>query len=139
MGGKTSTDLNKQTTRLGFNLSSTLGSGEAASIIEKSVASVPGGANSPEGARRIIAGIQAGNQRANDYYTSMQDWVGKTGGSLRGFDPWFNQHNPPELYALTVTVPQSAMMHLRQNPNTAARFDQFYGIRGASKIVLGSQ
>lgn len=131
-------DLNKLTNKLGFSLSSTLGSGEAASIIEKSVASVPGGANSPEGARRIIAGIQAGNQRANDYYTSMQDWAGKSGGSVRGFDQWFNQHNPPELYALASYVPAGAIQALRAHPEAAGAFEQKYGA-GTSRYVLGAQ
>lgn len=131
-------DLNKQTTRLGFNLSSTLGSGEAASIVEKSVASVPGGANSPEGARRIIAGIQAGNQRNMDYYQFLQDWAGKSGGSIRGADQYFNAHNPPELYAIASYVPAGAIQALRQHPDQAANFEQKYGA-GTSQYVLNGQ
>lgn len=131
-------DLNKQTTRLGFNLSSTLGSGEAASIVEKSVASVPGGANSPEGARRIIAGIQAGNQRSMDYYQFLQDWAGKSGGSIRGADQYFNERNPPELYAIASYVPAGAIQALRQHPDQAANFEQKYGA-GTSKYVLSGQ
>lgn len=131
-------DLNKQTTKLGFSLSSTLGSGEAASIIEKSVASVPGGANSAAGAQRIIAGIQAGNQRNIDYYNSLQDWTGKSGGSIRGFDQWFNAHNPPELYALASYVPAPAIQALRAHPDQAKAFEQKYG-SGTSRYVLGSQ
>lgn len=131
-------DLNKQTTKLGFSLSSTLGSGEAASIIEKSVASVPGGANSKEGAQRIIAGIQAGNQRNVDYYNFLQDWAGKSGGSIRGADQYFNSHNPPELYALASYVPAGAIQALRQHPDQAGAFEAKYG-QGTSKYILGSQ
>lgn len=131
-------DLNKLTNKLGFSLSSSLGSGEAASIIEKSVASVPGGANSREGAQRIIAGIQAGNQRSNDYYNALQDWTTKTGGSIRGFDQWFNTQNPPELYALASYVPPAAIQALRQDPRLAPKFEQKYGA-GTSKYVLSGQ
>lgn len=131
-------DLNKQTNKLGFNLSSTLGSGEAASIIEKAVSSVPSGANSPEGAQRIIAGIQAGNQRNMDYYQFLQDWAGKSGGSIRGADQAFNAANPPELYAIASYVPAPAIQALRAHPETANVFEQKYGA-GTAKYVLNRQ
>ncbi|MBM7047582.1 hypothetical protein [Rhizobium lusitanum] len=133
-------DLNKLTTRLGFDLSKTLGSREAASIVDQSVSAVPGGANSPEGARRVIAGIEAANQRKMDYYNFLQDWSAKTGGSIKGADEYFNKANPPELYALASYVPAGAIAALRQNPQLAPDFDAKYGMgRSVSQYVLGGQ
>lgn len=130
-------DLNKLTTRLGFDLSKTLGSREAASIVDQSVSAVPGGANSPEGARRVIAGIEASNQRKIDYYNFLQDWSAKTGGSIKGADDYFNKTNPPELYALSSYVPAPAMTYLRQHPEFAQDFDAKYGMgRSVSQYVL---
>lgn len=111
-------DMRKQSTRLGFALSSTLGSGEAASIIERAVAAVPSAENSPEGFRRIIAGVEAGNQRANDYYSFLQDWSAKTGGSIKGADEYFNRVNPPEKYAT------SALLQMAVTPKTQADIDK---------------
>jgi hypothetical protein len=133
-------DLNKLTTRLGFDLGKTLGSREAASIIDQSVSAVPGGANSPEGARRIISGIEAANQRKIDYYNFLQQWSAKGYGSILGADQAFNQMNPPELYALASYVPAGAISALRQNPQLAPDFDAKYGMgRSVSQYVLGGQ
>ena len=130
-------DLNKLTTRLGFDLSKTLGSREAASIVDQSVSAVPGGANSAEGARRVIAGIEAANQRKIDYYNFLQDWSAKTGGSIKGADDYFNRVNPPEMYALTTYIPKEAMANLRQYPETAKDFDNYYGMgHNVSQYVL---
>jgi len=131
-------NLNKLTTRLGFSLSSSLGSGEAANIVNQAVASVPGGANSKEGAARIISGIQAANQRKLDYYNFLQDWSAKGYGSIKGADQAFNRSNPPELYALASYVPSGAIQALRADPSLAPQFEQKYGT-GTSKYVLGTQ
>lgn len=130
-------DLNKITTRLGFDLSKTLGSREAASVVDQAVSAVPGGYNSPEGARRVIAGIEAANQRKMDYYNFLQDWSAKTGGSIKGADDYFNRINPPELYALTSYVPAAAIANLRLHPETAKDFDEYYGMgHNVSQYVL---
>lgn len=130
-------DLNKISTRLGFDLSKTLGSREAASIVDQAVSAVPSGYNSPEGARRVIAGIEAANQRKLDYYAFLQDWASRSGGSIRGADTYFNTHNPPELYALTAYVPPAAIANLRQHPETAKDFDAYYGMgHNVSQYVL---
>jgi hypothetical protein len=131
-------NLNKLTTRLGFSLSSSLGSGEAANIVNQAVASVPGGANSKEGAARIIAGLQAANQRKTDYYAFLQDWSAKGYGSIKGADEAFNRQNPPELYAIASYVPSGAIQALRSDPSLAPQFEQKYGL-GTSKYVLGQQ
>jgi len=129
-------DLNKQTTRLGFALSRSLGSQEAAGITTRAIESVPGGANSPAGAQRIISSLKAANQRQIDYYNFAQQWVAKTGGAITGMDAAFNKAAPPELYALSAFVPAQAMASLRADPKLAADFDRKYGA-GYSKYVLG--
>lgn len=133
-----SEDLNKLTTRLGFDLSRMLGTGEAASVIMNSIAAVPGGANSPAGAQKIIAGLEAANRRRIDYYNAVQKWAAGNGGSVLGFDEWFNRQNPPELYALSSYVPTEAMEYLRANPQDAEAFNKKYGDgRDVARFVLG--
>lgn len=110
-------DLNKLSTRLGFDLSKTLGSNEAATVVNQAVSAVPGGYNSPEGARRIIAGIEAANQRKMDYYQFLQDWSAKSGGSILGADEHFNRVNPPEKYA------NAALLSLAVVPKSQADID----------------
>lgn len=130
-------DLNKLTTRLGFELSNSLGSNEAGMIVERAVGAVPGGANSPEGAARVIKGIEAANQRKVDYYQFLQNWQLKTGGSVAGADQAFNAANPPEMYALMTVIDPRAMVDLRHNPkDLAAPFAQKFG-KQALQVVLG--
>jgi len=130
-------DINKITTRLGFDLSKTLGSNEAASIVMTSLGAVPGGANTPEGADRIIAGLEAANRRRIDYQQFLEDWVGKNQSTM-GADVAFNAMNPPELYALSSYVPIEAMEYLRSNPGAAEAFNQKYGGgKNVAQFVLG--
>lgn len=131
-------DLNKLTTRLGFDLAKSLGSREAGFIVTQAVGAVPGGANSAAGAQRIIGGIQAANQRKIDYNTFLTDWAQKNGGDTTGAADTFNKMNPPELYALAAYVPPQAIQLLRQKPDMAPMFDKTYGA-GTSKYALGSQ
>ncbi len=132
-------NLNKLTTRLGFDLSRMLGSGEAASVIESGIAAVPGGANSKDGAAVIIASLEAANRRRIDYYNFLQNWAGKY-ASVSGADEYFNAVNPPELYALSAFVPTEAMEFLRENPSAATAFNEKYGGgKDVAKYVLGER
>jgi hypothetical protein len=131
-------DLNKLTNRLGFDLSRMLGSNEAASVVMTGIESVPGGANSREGANRIIAGLEAANKRRIDLYHFTQDWAAKNAGSIYGAEEYFNRANPPELYALSSYVPLQAMEYLRAHPEFAEAFNQKYGDgRDVARFVLG--
>lgn len=118
-------DLNKLSTRLGFDLSSTLGSREAASVVDQAVSAVPGGYNSKEGAQRIIAGIEAANQRKIDYYRFLQDWSAKSGGSILGADDYFNKVNPPEKYANAALLNLAAVPHSQAEIDTAPKGTMF--------------
>ena len=129
-------DLNKLTFRLGGELSKGIGS-NAASIIMDSVSAVPSGMQSREGADRIIAGLQAMNQRKIDYYVALQKWQAANSGSTYGFDEYFNSANPPELYAMSAYVPRAAMEKLMANPNLASDFNEKYGNgRDVARYVL---
>lgn len=131
-------DANKQTTRLGDALASSMGSREAAQIVMASVGATPGASQTPAGAAHIMSGLEAMNQRKIDYYTKASQWAQQNNGTLSNFDSWFNQNYPPELYAISSYVPQQAMVTLRQNPNLAQAFDQKYGNgQQISKYVLG--
>lgn len=131
-------DLNKLTTRLGFDLSKTLGSNEAATIVMQSLGAVPGGLNTPEGAERVMAGLEAANRRRIDYHKFLEDWVRKHSNSTLGADVAFNQQNPPELYALSAFVPREAMEFLRSHPDQAAAFNAKYGNgQDVSRFILG--
>lgn len=116
-------DLNKLTTRFGMELSKTIGN-DGAAIVERSVAAVPGGANAPEGADRIIKGIEGANQRKVDYYQYTQNWQSKFGPVITGMDEAFNAARPPEMYAMMVYAPLPAVAHLRQDPGSLDAFVQ---------------
>lgn len=130
-------DLNKLTTRLGQDLNKGFGSDNAASVVMTAIGAVPGGANSKEGAQRIIAGLQAMNQRKIDYYNFIQKWSASHSGSILGADEYFNRINPPELYALGSYVPEGAMQYLRAHPDQAGLFNAKYGNgRNVAQYVL---
>jgi hypothetical protein len=130
-------DVSKTTTRLGFELSKTLGSDNAASIVESAVGASPHGGNSKAGAERIIGALEAVNNRRIDYYNAMQKWAETHGGSIYGLDQWFNKVNPPELYALSAYVPKEAMERLAQHPEYRDWFNHLYGNgRDVAKYVL---
>lgn len=133
-------ELKKLTTRLGFDLARTLGSREAAMIINQATAAVPSGDNSPMGAKRLLAGIGSMAQRQQDWYSFVQRWTAQTGGSTLGAQDAFNKMHPPQQYAdnaVISTIPAGAVQLLRQKPALAAQFDQKYGV-GVSKMILGA-
>lgn len=111
-------NLNKMTIRLGQALASGLGSDPAASVVMNSIEAVPGGLNSAEGARRIIAALDSVNDRHIDYSAFLNNWVNdpRSGGSTLGAIEEFNRTNPPELYALKAYVPMEALKDLA-DPN----------------------
>lgn len=92
-------DLNKLTTRFGFDLARTLGQREAATIVNQAQGAVPGAENTAQGFKRIVGGLEAAVQRSSDYYNFLQKWVAKTGGDVTGADEYFNSINPPEKYS----------------------------------------
>lgn len=102
-------ELNKLSTRFGFDLARTLGSREAASIVDQAQSAVPSSENTKQGFARIVAGIEAMTQRQSDYYSTMQKWQRSTGGDISGFDDWFNSVNPPAKYARAAVLSTAIM------------------------------
>ncbi|MGB7602419.1 MAG: hypothetical protein WBM24_19105, partial [Candidatus Sulfotelmatobacter sp.] len=132
--------LQKLTRSMGFDLARTLGSREAAMVINQAIGTVPGADNTPLGAKRLLASIEQVSQRQVDWYNYLQQWTAETGGSVLGASAKFNATYPPQMYAaraIVSTLPTGALSLLRQKPQLAAQFDQKYG-PGSSRLVLGA-
>lgn len=131
-------ELKKLTNRMGFDLAKSMGGREPGFIVQQAVGSVPGGDNSPMGAQRLIAGIQAMAQRQEDYHLFLEEWASKSGGSTTGADAYFNKVSPPSKYvaqAVVATLPSGAVDMLRKNPALAASFNAKYGPNTASYVL----
>jgi len=94
-------------------------------VVDQAVSAVPGGYNSKEGAQRIIAGIEAANQRKLDYYRFLQDWSAKSGGSILGADDYFNKVNPPEKYANAALLDLATVPHSQSDIDSAPKGTMF--------------
>lgn len=123
-------ELNKFTTRLGFDLGSTTSSDVASSVIQQAIAAVPGVENSPQGFPLIVASIQAGLNRQSDYYEFMQKWRSQTGGDITGMDEYFNDHYPPQLYAKYALATAYAIVPKSQEEVDGAPSGTVFNING---------
>jgi hypothetical protein len=131
-------DLNKETTRAGFKLASTLGSREAASIVQSSVGAVPSAENTPMGFKLVTSGIRQAIQREKDYYAFATDYAQSHRGNTFGADVAFNKQFPPELYAKTAianSIPPDAIKMMKGDPKLTGPFDAKYG-KGMSGFIL---
>lgn len=142
--------LTKDTNNLGFSLARTLGAREAASVVSNAVASVPGAANSPLGAKMVLSSIRQGVQRDVDYYEFAHHYR-QENRTLVGADVAFNKLHPPESYAQRAIdesyasffkIKPEALAYLRAHPDTRAQFDAAYGIpalgiSNPSNAILG--
>jgi len=131
-------DLNKETTRAGFDLARTLGSREAATIVQSSVSAVPGAENSPMGFKLVSSGIRQAIQREKDYYNFATDYAKSHRGNTFGADVEFNKQFPPDLYSKTAVanaIPPAAINMMKGDPKLASKFDEKYG-QGMSAFVL---
>ena len=133
-------DLKKFAFQLGGTMAQGFGgSNTAAGLITDAIAdATPNADLTKEGAERIINSLEMINKRKMDYYTLMQQWQGKNGGSIMGFDEWFNRANPPELYAMAAYIPAAAFQRLIDNPKLADDFNKAYGHgRDIARYVIG--
>jgi len=131
-------DLNKETTRAGFDLARTLGSREAATIVQSSVSAVPGAENTPMGFKLVSSGIRQAIQREKDYYNFATDYAKTHRGNTFGADVEFNKQFPPDLYSKTAvanSIPPAAISMMKGDPKLASKFDEKYG-QGMSAFVL---
>jgi hypothetical protein len=131
-------DLNKETTRAGFDLARTLGSREAATIVQSSVSAVPGAESTPMGFKLVSSGIRQAIQREKDYYTFATDYAKTHRGNTFGADVEFNKQFPPDLYSKTAVanaIPPAAINMMKGDPKLAGKFDEKYG-SGMSAFIL---
>jgi hypothetical protein len=131
-------DLNKETTRAGFDLARTLGSREAATIVQSSVSAVPGAESTPMGFKLVSSGIRQAIQREKDYYTFATDYAKTHRGNTFGADVEFNKQFPPDLYSKTAVanaIPPAAINMMKGDPKLASKFDEKYG-QGMSGFIL---
>jgi hypothetical protein len=135
--------LTKESLRLGFALSRSLGAREAMQVVQSAIKANPGIQNTPLGARMVMNAIRESAQRDTDYYRFATQY-GTQRGHLVGADIEFNKVNPPELYGRRAIVqarkdiPSEAIEALRADPSKAAAFDAHYNGRGLSKMFLGN-
>jgi hypothetical protein len=131
-------DLNKETTRAGFDLARTLGSREAATIVQSSVSAVPGAENTPMGFKLVSSGIRQAIQREKDYYAFATDYAKSHRGNTFGADVEFNKQFPPDLYSKTAvanSIPPQAINLMKSDPKLTSSFDAKYG-QGMSGFIL---
>lgn len=126
----------KGTVRMGFDLAKTLGSREAAMIVNQSIGVQPGIGMTPEGNRRIMAGLLVASQRDRDYAQFLRGYdKSATPGDA---DQAFNQAHPVSGYVDDVekimsleqkrdAKGQSPVDRLVSNPKLAKDFDAKFG------------
>lgn len=132
----------KGTTKLGFDLAKTLGSREAAMIVQQSIGVQPGVEMTPQGNRRIITGLMAAAQRDKDYGQFVQQYMKQNPNMVPGeANTAFNQAHPPTEYVNAVnkilSIDPKYVKLLRDNPSKAADFDAKFNSPGISRFLIG--
>ena len=134
--------LVKDKARLGAQLTSSLGSREAATVFGSMMSAVPGGDNSRAGYKAVSSSIRALAQRDIDRNAFYQDYTSRY-GSTNGAEPAFNQLNPAMGYAkqaqALARIPQGATDLLRSSandPRAIAGFERQYG-PGTARYFTG--
>src|SRR5579859_2377794 len=94
--------IGKSGTQLGFALSRTLGTREAAQLVQQAIATNPGLLNSPEGNKQLIALINQGLQRDIDKRQFYDNWFNTRQHSYDGAGVAFNNSAPVEKYISNV-------------------------------------
>jgi len=133
-------DLQKETFRLGADLSRQIGGREPGFIVQQAVAANPGIENTPMGYHRIVAGLREAQNYEKDR-SAFRDAYFSQFGHLNGADEKFRELNPESKYAeraVLSTIPPKMSNALRQHPEQKADFDKKFG-KGSADIVLGAQ
>lgn len=132
---------NKGTTRLGFDLAKTLGSREAAMIVQQSIGVQPGTEMTEQGNRRIIPSLVVASQRDKDYFKFLKQYQSQNPNADTGDATIaFNEQHPPSQYVQDVQrlvdIAPVYSKALKENPGKAADFDAKFGA-GMSRYILG--
>jgi hypothetical protein len=128
----------KITGGLGFDMSRTMGSREAAQIVHQAISLNPGAENTPQGAKVVAGAINAGLQRQKDFYQFLSE-----NGNKPNSDIAFNRMYPVAHYVqeaqALAKIPQPAIDLIQQHPDSptlASYFEQHYG-PGMSRYFTG--
>jgi hypothetical protein len=130
----------KGTVKLGFDLAKTLGSREAAMIVQQSIGVQPGIEMTPEGNHRIMTSLMVAAQRDKDEALFQHQYLKQNPDALPGDASMaFNQQHPPSEYVANTNrllqIPKAKVDLLRSNPDKAGDFDAKYG-DGMSRFLL---
>lgn len=132
-------DLNKESTRMGFELAKSLGSREAAMIVNSAIQAVPNAENTAAGAKLVSSSLRQAAQRQVDMYQFQSNWADQHAGQTQGADIAFNKQNPPDMYAkkaVSAIIPPAAAALLKQHPDLKGQFDAKYG-DGMADFMMG--
>lgn len=132
-------DLNKESTRMGFELAKSLGSREAAMIVNSAIQAVPNAENTAAGAKLVSSSLRQAAQRQVDMYQFQSNWADQHAGQTQGADIAFNKQNPPDMYAkkaVSAIIPPAAAALLKQHPDLKGQFDAKYG-EGMADFMMG--
>ena len=135
--------ISKDTTRLGFELSKTLGTREAAQIVQQSIGANPGINNTALGFKRLVSSLKAAQQYNIDRATFMDRYY-QNNGTLNGSDAAFNESHPSSDYVkmgIAGSVDPKDIAGFKNAPAEqksmwAAAIDKKYG-KGVSSMIGG--
>lgn len=136
--------LAKDTTRLGFDVSKSLGH-EPGFIVQAATKANPGMENTPMAFNRITAGLKEAAHYEQDKLAFFEDYSARF-GTLTGAEKLFRQLNPPSAYAnraiLSTIAPEdlSYMKSLTKKQLASGRdkIDKTYGA-GVTDLLLGGK
>ena len=113
-------------------------------VVSQAVNANPSIKNTPLGAKMVLNTIRQNAERQSDYFEYATRYAQIHGGDLLGAETSFAKLNPPTMYARRAIVqaqkdiPQEAVQQLRDDPKTAAAFDEHYGQKGLANMFLGN-
>ena len=135
----------KTTGRLGFGDASSLGRGEAASIVHQAIGLNPSIVNTPKGGKLLIGSLLAAAQRQKDFYLYQGEYSKANGGNAIGAEAMFDENRPPMTYVqdaqrlAQVPLPSWKMLQAHStNPAAIAAFNKTYG-SGLARYYIGSK